>query len=211
MPFTWHLTCQGSYMPHEFWNKIRKIINQANKKSSKTWARRKILKSLHRSADVKMLILDEEKLNTLTILIKKIDLIHRIRSHLEASSISEHLYNPDLSSILALLSKLCKLNKRISPLRNRGRKENLCTLFLSILFVELLLLSLSSFWVHEQAQEQVEENPTDFFKPWGFWYRVLLCQPCQGSCSCCLTLSCDLARYSKLHPFSLPASGKQNI
>lgn len=48
-----------------------------------------------------MHILDEEKLNALTILINKIDLIHRIRSHLlEASSISDHLYNLDLSSVI---------------------------------------------------------------------------------------------------------------
>lgn len=92
------------------------------------WRRRKILKSLYRSADVKLLILDEEKLNTLTILINKIDLIHRIRSHLKASSISEHLYNPDLSSVLVLLSKRSKLNKRISPLQN-GEERRIYLLF----------------------------------------------------------------------------------
>lgn len=97
-------------------------------------------------------MLDEEQLNTLTILINKIDLIHRIRSHQKASSKSEHLYNLDLSSMLALLSKLSNLNKRISPLKNGVRKEKLCTFFLSILFIEVPFLSLSGFQVHEQAQ-----------------------------------------------------------
>lgn len=61
------------------------------------WARGKVLELLYRSADAKTLMLEEEKLKTLTILVNKIDLIHTIRGHLEASTISEHLYNPDLS------------------------------------------------------------------------------------------------------------------
>jgi len=76
-------------------------INQANKKPSKMRARGKTLELLYRSANAKMLTLEEE-IKTLKTLINKTDLIHRTRRHLEASTISEHLYNPDLNSILTV-------------------------------------------------------------------------------------------------------------
>lgn len=102
-----------------------------------------------------MLILEEKKLKTLTTLVNKTDLVHRIRGHLEASAISEHLYNPDLSSVLALLPKLCKPTQMISPPQNRGAEKEgqpLPTIFLTIVSIELLFPLLSSCWADEQAQ-----------------------------------------------------------
>lgn len=179
MPFTQHLTFQGSHMPHEFWNMIRNLIKQANKKSSKMWARGKSLELLHRSTDAKMFILEEEKLKTSTILIKKIDLIYRIRSHLEASTISEHLYNPHLSSILALLRKLRKLNRRISPPQNGGGEvgEHLSTIFLAVLFIELLFLYQAVGWMSKHRHWEKSHCLPEFLTFWGIWYGVLLCKP----------------------------------
>lgn len=68
---------------------------------------------------------------------------------MEASTISEHLYNPHLSSILALLRKLRKLNRRISPPQNGGGEmgEHLSTIFLAVLFIELLFLYKAVGWM----------------------------------------------------------------